>query len=405
MGEEESEMNRLKKIIIWCALMVAAISLMVLESRADDEKQQKNTYTLSVGEVTEQISEYATKSTRYSLDMLGISSMECNCSFISEEDEQLWLFHAEPKINGVERGGPSHRKLKKGDVIVAIDGMLITTRKAGIRFANLTAGEPVELTVRRRGQTRSVTVVPKAVLDHAVPFDLTVHRDDPSNTITIEPNVTGLQELARSIETLSLRAAEIGVMIDSVGLPAPPGFPSFPEFNIDFGAMFPRGWIGFGLSFHGSIQNKDEDKPAEWRFNDPPTIKSVQPDSPADKAGLQVNDVLLEIDGLKLDSRKGGKRFSRMEPGQVVEWKVQRGAKTFTVETEACERPAPEHAIPLQEPVQAAVLQPLIYTGNLDGTEIEVRGGKNVHIVVDEETGEIVIRSVDSVTRLKPKKK
>ena len=87
-----------------------------------------------------------------------------------------------------------------------------------------------------------------------------------------------------------------------------------------------------------------------------------------------------------------------MEPGQIVEWKVRRGGKTFTVETKAGERPQSTE-------IKTAPSQPLRYTGALGGTEIEVRGGKNVQIEVDDETGEIVIRSSDSVTRLKPKSK
>jgi len=49
--------------------------------------------------------------------------------------------------------------------------------------------------------------------------------------------------------------------------------------------------------------------------------------------------------------------------------------------------------------------RPLRYTGTLSGTEIEVRGGKNVRVEVDEETGEIVIRPGDSVVLLKSKDK
>jgi membrane-associated protease RseP (regulator of RpoE activity) len=190
-----------------------------------------------------------------------------------------------------------------------------------------------------------------------------------------------------------------------MGVTDAPGFAPFPEFNLNFGEMFPRGWIGFGLSFAGSIKHKDEDRPAQWRFNDPPSIKSVQPGSPADVAGLQVNDVLLEIDGLKLDSRKGGNRFSRLEPGQVVEWKVRRGGKTFTVETKAGERPPRERVEAVPEPVVPDAPPPLRYAGALGDTEIEVRGSKNVRIEVDEKTGEIVIRSGDSVVRLRSKEK
>jgi hypothetical protein len=252
-----------------------------------------------------------------------------------------------------------------------------------------------------------VTIIPREEPELEVPVDLTVRRDDRSNTVTIEPRASASPKLARSIaiEELSKRAVEIGNVVLSLdlGVPLPPESLAFPEFNINFAGMTPRGWIGAGLSFGGSITHKDEDGPAEWRFDEPPSIKSVHPDSPADEAGLQVNDVLLEIDGLKLDSGKGGKRFSRMEPGQIVEWKVRRGGKTFTVETEAAERPQPVQVTVPLEPLKIDPPQALRYTGALGGTEIEVRGGSNVRIEVNEETGEIVIRSADSVVKLKSK--
>lgn len=386
------------------AIVAAALSPASFAVRAYGEVEERRSDTVPLAT---QIGVWAAQSSRYSLDMLGITEMHCSCTFTLGEEERMWLFQAEPEIRAVDRDGPSHGKLEEGDVIVAIDGMLITTRKAGIRFANLVAGEPVELTIRRRSRTRSVTVVPREAPEPDVPIELTVRRDDRSNTMTIEPGKPADPELACSIEGLARHAAEIGEAMAKIGLPAPPEIPTFPEFNIDFGAKAPLGWIGFGLRFGGSIRQKGTDEPAEWRFDDPPSVISIQPGSPADEAGLEVGDVLLEIDGLKLDSRKGGDWFSLMEPGQIVEWKVQRGDKTFEVETKAGERPKTKPALPLPERAEAPLipdaLQTLRYTGTLGGTEIEVRGGENVRVEVDEETGEIVIRSGDSVTRLKPR--
>ncbi|UCF06085.1 MAG: PDZ domain-containing protein [bacterium] len=398
-------MQRFNRYVTWCAVAVAALLLASLESRASDESETRRSDTSSFGDLTTQLGGWASRSSRHSLDMLGITGMKCNCTFTFGEDERLWLFHAEPKIEGIDRDGPSHGKLKGGDVIVAIDGMLITTRKAGIRFANLVAGEPVELTVRRWGRTRSVTVVPRAAPEPEVPIDLTVRHSDYDNSVTIEPGETALPELARSIEELSMRSAKIAEVVRMMGLPVFSEFSLFPEFNIDFAGQAPRGWIGFGLSFGGSIRDKGPDKPAEWRFNEPPSIKSIQPGSPADEAGLQVDDVLLEIDGVKLDSRKGGKLFSRMEPGQIVEWKVRRDRKTFTVETKAGTRPLVEKYETLLKRLDPDSLRPLRYTGTLGGTEIEVRGGTDVQVEVYEEAGEIVIRSDESVVRLKMKEK
>ncbi len=398
-------MRRFAEYIIWCGVVLALLSLAVDRSWAYDGDNSGTFDSRSVGEFAARLGEAANRSSHHSMDMLGITEMECNCTFTSGEDEQSWLFQTEPEITELDPDGPSHDKLKKGDVIVAIDGMLITTRKAGIRFANLVAGEPVELEVRRRGRTHTVTIIPRAVPEPEVSIDLTVRRSDASNDVTIEPGQTTLPELARSIEELSKRAAKLGDAISSTGIPTPLGQSSLPEFNIDFGSMFPRGWIGFGLMFGGSIQHQDGAKPAEWHFDEPPSIKSIQPGSPADEAGLQINDVILEIDGLKLDSKKGGKRFSHMEPGQIIEWKVQRGGRTFTVETLATRRPQRNQSEAKPESLGFDTLQPLRYSGSTGNTEIEVRGDQNIRVEEDEKTGEIVIRSGDSVVRLKPKQK
>ncbi len=403
-------MRRINRCLIGYATVAAVLSLTPSDSQARFKRNDATINLDSVGEWSSQLAEWATESSHYSLDMLGITDIECECAFILGDDERRWSFQAEPKIEGVDRDGPAYGKLKEGDVIVTIDDMLITTRKGGIRFANVVPGEPVVFAVRRLGRTRYETIVPRAVPAPEVPIELTARRSVGSNDLTIEPGPTGISDFTKAIEELSERAAEIGEVVGNIGLPTPPEASSFPEFNIDFGEQAPEGWIGFGLLFNGSIRGKDPDKPAEWQFNDPPSIKSVHPGSPADEAGLHVNDVLLEIDGLELDSSKGGDRFSQMKPGQIVEWKVRRDGKKFTVETKAIERPRREDdgATLVKAPGEAYVpdsLKALRYAGTLNGTEIEVRGGKDVKVEVDEETGEIVVRSGDSVVRLKSKEK
>jgi hypothetical protein len=328
------------------------------------------------------------------LNMLGITSMHCTCSIIYKHDEAEWAFQSEPVIRAVDKDGPSHGKLKKGDVIVAIDGALITMRKAGIAFANIEEGEPVELTIRRSGRTRDVVIVPRADIALAVALPVPA-----VPALTDYTRYSELANLSRSIEELSKLSVELSTELATIELPG------LPSINLDFGEMFPEGWVGFGLSFSGNIRQKDEDEPAEWRFNDPPTIESVQPDSPADEAGLQVGDELLEIDELKMDSRKGGDRFSRMQPGQVVEWKVRRGGKTFTVETRAEERPVPDLELAVPYAPTPPDSQPVWYTGTVAGAEVEIRGGgDHVSVEVDEETGDIIIRTRDSVVRVKAKK-
>jgi S1-C subfamily serine protease len=139
-------------------------------------------------------------------------------------------------------------------------------------------------------------------------------------------------EFARSMEIIKKREAQLRTATASMGLLMSP----------QYSDRIPRGWIGFGLSFSGGIRRNDPGKPADWLFLELPSIKSIQPGSPADEAGLRVGDVLLEIDGEELDSEGGGSRFSRMEPGQVIEWKVRRDGKTLTVKTTAARRPERE---------------------------------------------------------------
>lgn len=397
-------MNKATKcIIVWCAVIAPLLALTPSGSQAASGTDFTMPDAGSLGMVSTEIADWARQSSHHSLDMLGIDEILCDCLFMFTDDEQSWLFNVEPEIQGIDRGGPSDGLLEDGDVIVAIDGMLVTTRRAGTRLANLEAGEPVELEVRRGRRTQTVTVVPRNSPAPSVPMGFTVRYSDRSKTMTIEPGEAMSSQLARSINGLTLRARELGAAMGSLGLSAYPGSFSFPEFNIDFGNMFPQGWVGFGLSFSGSIKHKDEGKSAEWRFNEPPLIKSVQPDSPADKAGLQVNDVLLEIDGLELDSRKGGQHFSCMAPGQTVEWKVRRGGKTFSVETTAAERPVHEGVLSADASTDTDTALPLRYTGALNDTQIEVRSAKDVQVDQDPATGEIVIRSGESVVRLKPK--
>jgi S1-C subfamily serine protease len=58
------------------------------------------------------------------------------------------MFAVEPTV--MEAGAES-MPIRVGDTLVAIDGVLITTAAGGRRLADLTAGQPVVLLVRRNG--------------------------------------------------------------------------------------------------------------------------------------------------------------------------------------------------------------------------------------------------------------
>lgn len=261
---------------------------------------------------------------------LGISGMECKCSYTvnAKTDERFWLFQSEPLITGIRRDGPASGKLRPGDVIVGIDGLLIMTRQAGVRFANLEAGEPVELTVRRRNRTITETIIPEEAPSEEGTAIFRLDLSDRESLFGLSKAIESLARLStdpngdgEAEKTLdALKALEIGDLLTE---PPPP-----------------IGWLGLGLSFSGSIVGKPSDGlPARWRFYEPPKIHSIEPDGPADRAGLKRGDVLTHIDGVPLDTRKGGKRFSAVEPGQAVTWTIRRHGLERTVAMIPEERP------------------------------------------------------------------
>jgi membrane-associated protease RseP (regulator of RpoE activity) len=325
------------------------------------------------------------------VEMLGITEMSCFCSQTIEGKKTYWTFQSEPEIRKVRKGGPSDGKLEKGDRIVALDGFLITTHQAGVLFANVQPGEPVTLTVSRKGDTREVTVVPERTERR---YGSAVRGFDSTGAWTIP-------ELSVAIEDLAIRAGDLSMEFEPLEIPEIPPIPSLDfKFDFDFVDAFPRGWFGFGLSMSGSI--KHEDDVARWRFNDPPKIKSIEEGSPAALAGLKEGDRLTHIDGSKLDSRRGGRKFSEVEPGQDVTFKYKRGRESHEVTMTAVERPPRPPRQPLIGTYGGGKT---VYTGQFGTTSVNVTGSKQIKVYTDPETGELVIKTRDGVVRLKDKDK
>ena len=255
------------------------------------------------------------------LSMLGIESMECNCSqtYLIEEEEAYWTFQGEPKITKVS--GPAEGKLKRGDRIVAIDGLLITTRKGGLRFSEVEPGDRVELKVRRSGRTLSVTI----------------DAEDPPEEKEVDVSDTDAWVIAPSLvealESLAERSEELSSLVEVVESDL------MDDVYSAVRGISPDGWFGVGLSFSGSVKAGDGDDSPRWEFDSPPEVHAVKSSSPADRAGLRKGDVLTHIDGVRLTSKEGGRRFGAVEPGQTVEFSVRRGGETLAVEITAEEQP------------------------------------------------------------------
>jgi len=211
-------------------------------------------------------------------------------------------FSTEPRIDAVGDGSPAAGKLRNGDVIIAVDGVLITTREGGRRLANLKPGVPVTLRIRRGGKEMDVTLVPRrgcnmprlAVLGGKPPAPWPV--EDPRAVQKAWPAQT-----ARAIE------ARMG----------PSAAPPF-----SFGLELECGTCGWHADAWGTVR---------WFSPVPPTVRAVEPGGPGDLAGLEPGDVLLQINGLYLNSEEGGRSLGKLRPGEPVELLFRRGREARTV--------------------------------------------------------------------------
>lgn len=94
---------------------------------------------------------------------IGIERLLCRGGWceINVRDEggvRLHRFSTEPVIQ--ELADDAVEGLAEGDVIVAVDGALITTREGGRRLANLVTGVPVRLRLRRHGRSLELLATP-----------------------------------------------------------------------------------------------------------------------------------------------------------------------------------------------------------------------------------------------------
>lgn len=121
-----------------------------------------------------------------------------------------------------------------------------------------------------------------------------------------------------------------------------PELSGLPEALIDLRESLARpplqGWYGIGLTCSDCSIGRD-DSVTVWSFGKPPEIHYVDPDGPAGKAGLRRGDVLIQIDGIPITSREGGRRFGATKPGDTVRWMYVRNGKKQAVSLVAAAHP------------------------------------------------------------------
>jgi membrane-associated protease RseP (regulator of RpoE activity) len=308
---------------------------------------------------------------------LGLQGLSCNCTFYSHEAnpaENAWRFREEPRIEGVEAGTSADGRLRAGDLIVAIDGVLITSNEGGRRFARLVPGVPVSLTVRRHGREHVVALTPEAVCPPEPP-------PAPAPGAPHTPPPAGL-------------AVPSGPPIQNwAPMPTTPPPPPAPD-------DLTEGWFGFSIACSDCVVSTGERGAADrWEFGEPPLIERVERGSPAARAGLRDGDRITHIDGASITTAEAGARFGGVRPGDRVVLMFLREGVPRQVVLEVGQR-VPGGRPPSAARTPRASPSPAVerFRGVVGDALVEVTGGV---VSVTQTDDEIVIRSGDITVRVR----
>jgi hypothetical protein len=352
---------------------------------------------------------------------LGLTQVEGTIQIAKPDDNGdihiVLRFMSEPVVKEIDPDGPAFGKIEKGDVIVAVNGKLITSEGAGQAFVNPPVGVPVDIRIRRDGREGKVTIVPEWI---CVDKESAIF---PQWVNVYKRIIMGVAHKARDANEQNVRERVLEAVRDSVRKSHPdepgaeppprpskaprpdaaaavrPPRPDRPEPPVPGGPGFPHPWMGIGLKCNvsGNWYSKD------LKFIDPPEVFRVEPASEAERAGLERRDLITHIDGIPMDTLEGTERFVEVRPGQRIEWTVLRDGEPRTLSMEA--EPIPEYEERFEEARRIERIQPLIdalrYNGKLGDTAIEVRGSAPVNVSVDYVLGLVTIKTPDTTIRLK----
>lgn len=99
----------------------------------------------------------------------------------------------------------------------------------------------------------------------------------------------------------------------------------------------PDGWVGIAYSVDASATREDDGR-VIMRFIDYPSIESVEPGSPADRAGIRGGDRILSMSGRDLKDAEI-ELTPMLKPGSHIPFKIQRGGETRQIEVVVERRP------------------------------------------------------------------
>ncbi len=330
---------------------------------------------------------------------LGITGISCDrCQFFTNGKLHRAVFWTEPTILDLDASNPASSVLREGDVLVSVDGQLITTREGSARFSALPPDRPTRLRVRRDGRLVDLTVPVAAACPSTkeagapVVAGRGVPAPPPPPARVSEPVSPGAPVVVRE-PTPPHPPARV-TEPRAAARPVPPPPPPAPA------RMAPHASLGFGFRCSECVYREGEgDQLGRWTFPEPPEVVGIDKEKDGRAASLRAGDHLVALDGVPLTSDEGGRRFSEIRPGDTLRWTVERDGREIAVTTRAVERaPAARVARAVVEDPSTA---PLRFSGMVGDASVEVRGGGRVNVIESEDGRLVIIRTGDAEIRIR----
>lgn len=362
---------------------------------------------------------------------LGIGIV-CDCTVRRDRDGETWDFRSPITVGRVDPSGPAAGVLRTGDRIMAVDGRRVTSKEGAVALMRARPGQTLKLTIERDGAARTVSLTTGAicpdangaigVLAPAVPAvpaapgvgarvtpGLPARPAAPGQTPRPQPVPTPssvvprVAPAPRAVPTPPTGVTPAPDVPRTAPIPPAPGvdpaqplppveaaIPALPDLQ-------PAGRLGFALSCSRcNVEKATGDVAPRWQFTSPPELYGLEPDGPADRAGLQAGDRILAINGAPITSDSAGRALGAVRPGQRLRLRVRRGDATREFVLVAGERPMPE---PVLAPVAPRPSQAR-YRGHIGDVDVRVDGTEPVRVEVDPASNAIVIRTGGNVVRL-----
>jgi membrane-associated protease RseP (regulator of RpoE activity) len=220
----------------------------------------------------------------------GITGYTCaSCGLrVIDGGPPTYFFSTEPRVTDVS--AVSHFKI--GDIITTIDGKPITTEDGARGFATPTPGKHVISLRRLEGVTLWAT------------------------TFHIEVNERCGFERVFQAETHGVAA--LAASADRVGHVSPP-----PQMSPD-----PTSRVGFAVACTPSCSKiTGKDGRVLWKHDGYPAVVSIRKGSPAAEAGLQIGDLIAEVNGVTVVDEDGSRILaaysgSALTPGSCFKCEV-----------------------------------------------------------------------------------